>query len=38
VQPKYWGKCSLDYLWIGIEALLKNNPQYRYLVKDAVAV
>lgn len=31
VQPKYWGKRSLDYLWFGIGALLKNNPQYRYL-------
>jgi putative hemolysin len=31
VQPKYWGKRSLDYLWYGIGALLKKNPQYRYL-------
>ncbi|MGB5279200.1 MAG: lysophospholipid acyltransferase family protein [Gammaproteobacteria bacterium] len=31
VQPKYWGKRSLDYLWFGIGALLKRNPQYRYL-------
>ena len=31
VQPKYWGKRSLDYLWFGIGALLKKNPQYRYL-------
>lgn len=31
VQPKYWGKRSLDYLWYGIGALLKSNPQYRYL-------
>ena len=31
VQPKYWGRRSLDYLWYGIGALLKNNPQYRYL-------
>jgi len=31
VQPKYWGKRSLDYLWYGIGALLKTNPQYRYL-------
>lgn len=31
VQPKYWGKRSLDYLWHGIGALLRNNPQYRYL-------
>jgi hypothetical protein len=31
VQPKYWGKRSLDYLWLGIGALLANRPQYRYL-------
>ena len=31
VQPKYWGKRSLDYLWIGIGAFLRKNPQYRYL-------
>ena len=31
VQPKYWGKRSLDFLWFGIGALLKRNPQYRYL-------
>ncbi len=31
VQPRYWGKRSLDYLWYGIGALIRNNPQYRYL-------
>jgi len=31
VQPQYWGKRSLDYLWYGIGAFLKNNPQYKYL-------
>ncbi|WP_448245495.1 GNAT family N-acyltransferase [Thalassotalea agariperforans] len=31
VQPKYWGKRSLDYLWFGIGAFLKVNPQFRYL-------
>ncbi|MAT50287.1 MAG: GNAT family N-acetyltransferase, partial [Porticoccaceae bacterium] len=31
VQPKYWGKRSLDYLWFGIGAFLRRNPQYRYL-------
>lgn len=31
VQPKYWGKRSLDYLWVGIGAFLVKNPQYRYL-------
>ncbi len=32
VQPKYWGSRSLDYLWNGISALLRQNPQYRYLL------
>lgn len=32
VQPKYWGKRSLDYLWQGIGAFLAANPQYRYLI------
>lgn len=31
VQPKYWGKRSLDYLWMGIGAFLAENMQYRYL-------
>ncbi len=31
VQPKYWGKRSLDYLWYGIGAFLRRHPQYRYL-------
>ena len=31
VQPKYWGRRSLDYLWFGIGAFLAKNPQYRYL-------
>lgn len=31
VQPAYWGKRSLDYLWYGIGAYLKHNPQVRYL-------
>ncbi len=31
VQPKYWGRRSLDYLWYGIGAFLRSNPQYRYL-------
>jgi hypothetical protein len=31
VQPKYWGKRSLDYLWYGIGAYLKQNPSIRYL-------
>ena len=31
VQPKYWGKRSLDYLWYGIGAYLKKHPKIRYL-------
>ncbi|RYV03294.1 GNAT family N-acetyltransferase [Shewanella sp. OPT22] len=31
VQPKYWGKRSLEYLWYGIGAFLQKHPQYRYL-------
>ena len=31
LQPKYWGKRSLDYLWYGIGALLVKNTKYRYL-------
>ncbi|MCG9696905.1 lysophospholipid acyltransferase family protein [Shewanella sp. Isolate11] len=31
VQPKCWGKRSLDYLWYGIGAYLAKHPQYRYL-------
>jgi len=31
VQPKYWGKRSLDYLWYGIGAFIRKYPNYRYL-------
>ena len=31
VQPRYWGKRSLDYLWYGIGAFLARYPKYRYL-------
>ncbi|THB67230.1 MAG: lysophospholipid acyltransferase family protein [Gammaproteobacteria bacterium] len=31
VQPKYWGKRSLDYLWQGIGAFIAKNPEFRYL-------
>jgi putative hemolysin len=31
VQPKYWGKRSLDYLWYGIGSYLSQNPQVKYL-------
>ena len=29
VQPKYWGTRALDYLWYGIGAYLKANPQIK---------
>ena len=31
VNPDYWGKASLDYLWQGIGAYLRHHPQVRYL-------
>ena len=31
VQPRYWGKRSLDYLWFGIGAYLKEHRDIRYL-------
>ena len=31
VQPKYWGSRALDYLWQGIGAYIKNNPQIEYM-------
>ncbi|GAA0418661.1 lysophospholipid acyltransferase family protein [Cocleimonas flava] len=31
VQPRYWGKRSLDYLWFGIGAYLRHNPNIKYL-------
>ncbi len=31
IQPKYWGKRGLDYLWLGIGAYLARYPEYRYL-------
>jgi len=31
VQPKYWGTRALDYLWYGIGAYLKENPQIKYM-------
>ena len=31
VQPKYWGSRALDYLWYGIGAYIKNNPEIKYL-------
>ncbi len=31
VQPKYWNSRALDYLWQGIGAFIKSQPQIRYL-------
>ncbi len=31
VQPRYWGRRGLDYLWYGIGAYLVENPQFRFL-------
>jgi putative hemolysin len=31
VQPRYWGRRSLDLLWCGIGAYLKQFPEVRYL-------
>lgn len=32
VQPRYWGKRSLDYLWYGIGAYLNQNPDIKYML------
>ena len=32
VNPKYWGKACLDYLWLGIGSYLYHNPHIRYLI------
>jgi Acetyltransferase (GNAT) domain len=31
IQPKYWGSRSLEYLWYGIAAFLRQHQEYRYL-------
>lgn len=31
VQPKYWGTRALDYLWYGIGAYVKVNPNIKYM-------
>ena len=31
VQPRYWGQHSLDYLWYGIGAYLREQPNIKYL-------
>ena len=32
VQPKYWGKWALDYLWFGLSAYLRHHPEVRYML------
>jgi len=32
VNPDYWGKASLDYLWQGLGSYLARYPQIRYLI------
>lgn len=32
VNPDYWGKASLDYLWQGLGAYLRHHPNIRYLI------
>ncbi len=32
VQPRYWGRRSLDYLWQGIGAYLRTHPNIKYLL------
>ena len=31
VQPRYWGKRSLDYLWYGIGAYINHHPNIQYM-------
>lgn len=31
IQPRYWGRRGLDYLWYGIGAYLRRYPDIRYL-------
>lgn len=31
VQPRYWGRRSLDYLWLGLGAYLRRHPEVRWL-------
>lgn len=31
VQPRYWGQHSLEYLWCGIGAYLREHPEVKYL-------
>src|SRR5690606_55047 len=31
VQPRYWGRRSLDYLWQGVGAYLQQYPDIRFL-------
>lgn len=31
VQPRYWGRRSLDYLWHGLGAYLRHHPEVRWM-------
>ena len=31
VQPRYWGRRSLEYLWVGLGAYLREHPEVRWL-------
>ncbi len=33
VQPRYWGKRSLDYLWYGIGAYVMRHPETKYFLR-----
>ncbi len=32
IHPDFWGKSSLDYLWQGIGAFIRHNPEIRYVL------
>lgn len=32
IQPRYWGKRNLDYLWYGIGAYLSRHPDIEYMI------
>lgn len=32
IQPRYWGKRSLDYLWYGLGAYLRQHPEIKFMI------
>ncbi|WP_428623846.1 GNAT family N-acetyltransferase [Sedimenticola sp.] len=36
IQPRCWGKRSLDYLWYGISAYLQRHPQVKYMIGPVI--